>query len=189
MSTPYSRNRIDPFSLVPFDEGLLDAVVQAAASSPRRRSIVRFHEHDEHLQRMLNAIEPESYTRPHRHADPSKPEAFVALRGSVLVVRFSDDGAPLEGVVISSDGPVRGVEIPAGAWHSLVALRRGTVLFEVIQGPYDEATHKQFAPWAPPEEDREGGLAFIAQMRGHFEGDFPEIAALNRIEAEEDEIC
>src|SRR5215210_9463970 len=106
MSQPYT-GRPKPLALVPFTNGLLDEVSEAAKSSARKRSIVRFHEHDEYLQRMLNSVEPDSYTRPHRHLDPPKPEAFVALRGSVLVVRFTDQGQPLEGVVISAEGPVK----------------------------------------------------------------------------------
>src|SRR5207253_507957 len=101
-----------------------------------KRAMLRFHEFDESVQRMLNAVEPDSYVRPHRHVNPNKPEAFVALRGSVLVVRFSDDGAPTEGVVVSADGPVRGAEVPGGAWHCFLSLQPGTVLFEVTQGPY-----------------------------------------------------
>src|SRR5438128_465116 len=100
MSTPYERNQSDPLSLVAIDEDLLDSVVRLANRSPRKRAMLRFHEFDEHVQRMLNAVEPGSYVRPHRHVSSVKPEAFVVLRGSVLVVRFSDDGAPVEGIVV-----------------------------------------------------------------------------------------
>src|SRR4051812_14937504 len=103
MSQPYTRNPSEALSLVPFDDDLLDAVAEPARGSSRRRSIIRFHEHAELLQRMLNSIEPGSYTRPHRHLDPAKPEAFVALRGSVLVVRFDDTGNPIEGAMVSAD--------------------------------------------------------------------------------------
>lgn len=189
MSQPYVRNGADPLSLVPFDDDLLDSVTEAAQASARGRSIVRFHEHSEPLQRMLNSIEPGSYTRPHRHRDPAKPEAFVALRGSVLVVRFDDVGNPVEGVVAGEDGPALGVEVPAGAWHCLVSLSSGTVLFEVIQGPYDEATHKEFAPWAPPEGNTAAGAAYIASLRQHFESILPSVAARDQIDAEEYGIC
>ena|SRR5947209_6161085 len=189
MSQPYDKGRADPLSLVRFDDSLLDQVTHAARSGARKRSIVRFHEHDEYLQRMVNAIEPESYTRPHRHAAPPKPEVFLALRGSVLVVRFDDEGAPLEGVVASANGSVRGVEIPAGAWHCMVSLQRSTVLFEAIQGPYEAATHKEFAPWAPPEEDAEAGAAYIAQLRSHFEAVIPDVSAIDQIDEEEYDIC
>jgi cupin fold WbuC family metalloprotein len=138
---------------------------------------------------MLNAVEPESYVRPHRHVDPDKPEAFVALRGSALVVRFDDNGAPVEGILVDAEGPVRGAEVPPGAWHMFLALRSGTVLFEVTQGPYDAAAHKQFAPWAPEEADTRAAAAYVAELRGHFEALVPQIAALDQIAAEEDDIC
>ena len=189
MSQPYPRNPDEPLSLVLLDDELLDEVAAAAKHDPRRRSIVRFHEHEEPVQRMLNAMEPESYVRPHRHVALLRPEIFVALRGSVLAVRFADDGTPLEGVVVGADGPVRGVEVPPGAWHAFQALEPGSVIFEVSQGPYDPATAKDFAPWSPPEDDRDAGLAFIAAVRAHFEPLIPEVAARDRIEAEEDDIC
>jgi cupin fold WbuC family metalloprotein len=189
MSQPYPRNSDDPFALVPVDEALMDAAAEAARNAERRRAIIRFHEHEERVQRMLNAIEPDSYVRPHRHVEPGRPEVFVALRGSVLAVRFAEDGAPLEAVVAGAEGAVRGIEVPPGAWHAFISLEPGTVLFEVSQGPYDPTTAKHYAPWAPPEDDRDAGLAFIAAMRSHFEQIIPELAARNRIEAEEDEIC
>jgi cupin fold WbuC family metalloprotein len=188
MSTPFERNTHDPRSLVAFDDALLDATSAAARHSPRDRWITRFHELDEPFQRMLNAIEPQSYTRPHRHRAPPKSEVFVALRGSALIVRFADDGTPIEGVVISEGGPARGIEIPPGAWHCLVSLEEGTVLFEAKEGPYVQATDKDFASWAPPETDREAGLAFIASVRAHFATVLPTIAALDEIAAEEEEI-
>jgi cupin fold WbuC family metalloprotein len=188
MSTPYNRNPQDPQELIPFGEGLLDLAAEMGRGSPRRRHIIRFHELDEAFQRMLNAIEPESYTRPHRHLEPAKPEVFIALRGSALIVRFWDNGEVLEGVVIDAEGPVRGIEIPAGAWHCLVSLATGTVMFEAKEGPYVQANDKDFAAWAPPETDVEGGQAFVAGLRAHFSALVPGLAAREIIEAEEDEI-
>jgi cupin fold WbuC family metalloprotein len=189
MSKPFNRNEIDPLSLVPFSEALLDEVTAAARESQRRRSILRFHAHEERLQRMLNAVEPETYARPHRHVDPARPEVLVVLRGSVLAVRFDDAGTPLEGILASADGPVKGLEIPPGAWHTLLSLEPGTVLFEVTQGPYDSSAHKDFAPWAPPEEDRQAGLAFMGQIRSHFEPLIPGLATLYELQAEEEDLC
>lgn len=188
MSTPYSRDPQEPHRLIPFDESLLDLAAEMGRGSERRRHIIRFHELDEPVQRMLNAIEPESYTRPHRHLDPGKPEVFIALRGSALIVRFSETGKPVEGVVINAEGPARGIEIPIGAWHCLLSLESGTVLFEAKEGPYVQTTDKDFAPWAPPENDVEGGQAFMAGLRTYFSGLIPEIAAREIIEAEEDDV-
>ena len=175
--------------LVAFGEELLDEVTEGARESARKRSIVRFHEHGDVVQRMLNALEPETYVRPHRHQVTGKREAFVALRGALLVVRFEENGRPVEGVVVSAEGPVRGVEVPKGEWHSIISLESGTVMYEVMLGPYDTATHKEFAPWAPPEEDGEASAAYMQSLRAGFEVALPELEARDRIEAEEDEIC
>lgn len=188
MSTPYTRDPQEPHRLIPFSEELLDLAAGLGQDSARRRHILRFHEHDEPLQRMLNAIEPESYTRPHRHLDPGKPEIFIALRGKALVVRFDDTGRPVEGLLIGADGPARGTEIPKGAWHCVVSLQSGTVLFEVKEGPYGQGSDKDFAAWAPPESDKEGGQAFIAGLRAHFSSLIPELAAREQLLAEEDDI-
>ena len=168
MSTPDPRYHADKHALIPFDDGLLDAGAQAGRESTRKRHIVRFHELDELFQRMLNAVEPSSYVRPHRHLDPGKTEVFVALRGRALIVRFDGEGAPLEGVVISENGHVRGIEIPVGAWHAVMSLESGTVLYEAKEGPYVATTDKDFAEWAPPETDLEGGQAFMVKVRAHF---------------------
>ncbi len=48
----------------------------------------------------------------------------MALRGSLLVVRYGDGGEVLEGITVSAEGPVKGLEVPEGAWHSIVALER-----------------------------------------------------------------
>jgi cupin fold WbuC family metalloprotein len=137
---------------------------------------------------MFNAIRTDSYARPHRHSDPDKTEVFIVMRGVLLVVRFSDDGTPAEGVLIKEEGPVKGVEIPAGAWHTVVSLDDRSVAFEAMHGPYDPSSHKHFAPWAPPEGDRRAGLAFIAGLRAHFAATIPEVAALNLIAEEEKDV-
>ena len=170
MSTPYERDPQNPLGLIPFSKKLLDRATELGRDSERQRHIVRFHELDEPFQRMLIAVEPGTYTRPHRHLDPAKAEVFVVLRGSALVVRFDDVGEPLEGVVVAADGPVRGIEIPIGAWHCLLSLESGTVLFEAKEGPYSPANDKSFAEWAPPEADVEGGKAFVARLREYFAG-------------------
>ncbi len=145
---------------IDFDQGLrriseavLDEVSERASRSARRRAIARFHDHDEKLQRMLNALEPGTYVCPHRHAEPPKVEVFLALRGAAEVWTFSDHGEVLERVVIRPGG---GVEIPPGTWHTVVALEPGTVLYELIEGPYEATTHKEFAAWAPPEGSPDG---------------------------------
>jgi len=146
------------------DDALMDSVRDAARQSERRRAVHRFHELDESVQRMINAIEPESYVRPHKHQDPDKFEMFVALRGRAVVVVFEEDGTVRRSLLIAARGTTRGVEIPPRTYHMLIALESGTVLFEIGQGPYDPATHKRWAPWAPPEGAPEGST-YLADIK------------------------
>lgn len=135
----------------PIDQTVVADVQARAAHSERARALVRYHDHAEPLQRMLNAIEPASYVRPHRHADPAKLEIFLALTGSGMIVAFDDQGLVTTHTLIRAGGPCWGAEIPAGTWHCLVSLEPGSVFYELIEGPYHAVNHKDFAPWAPAE--------------------------------------
>lgn len=124
-----------------------------AASSPRLRSNFNLHpELSDPVQRFLNAIEPGSYVRPHRHVEPvPKWELFVVLSGAVALLIFDDAGRVTERVELDAQGENVAVEIAPGEWHSVVALKPGSVLLEFKQGPYAPASAKDFATWAPAE--------------------------------------
>ena len=70
-----------PKKPVQIHSDLLDQVVKEARASERRRMNFNFHQLADPANRMLNAIEPESYIRPHRHHEPPRDEAFFILRG------------------------------------------------------------------------------------------------------------
>lgn len=158
--------RIHPAAsaLRPLGSAEIDAAVEAAMASPRGRAILRYHAHDEGVQRMINALRPHSYVRPHRHRAPAKVETFLALRGAALVLRFDDAGRLVERLRVGAGEARVGVEIPPGLWHAVLALDDPAVLYEIIQGPFDPLTHKEFAPWAP-EEGSEGAPAWWAALR------------------------
>ena len=158
-----------PGALRPIDASQMDRAREAAGRSDRVRSILRFHDHDEAVQRMLNAVEPHSYVRPHRHEAPDKTEVFVVLAGRACLCRWDDAGQLVETLEISADGPQRGAEIPPRVWHSLVALEAGTVLYEVIEGPFSATSHKRYAEWAP-EEGSDKGRAFHEALRARIAG-------------------
>ncbi|MBO9541016.1 WbuC family cupin fold metalloprotein [bacterium] len=142
--------------LRPIDRTAASFAQARVEASPRHRAIARYHDHHEAVQRMLNAVEPASYVRPHRHADPAKVEVFVVLTGRAVVLTFDDEGTLQSTLEIAAGGPCWGVEIPPGTWHSLISLEAGTVLYEVIEGAYQPASHKDYAPWAPAEGTEEG---------------------------------
>ncbi len=72
-----------PKNPVQIHSDLLDQVVKDARASERRRMNFNFHQLEDPANRMLNAIEPESYIRPHRHLNlpVMKPSSFCEVRG------------------------------------------------------------------------------------------------------------
>lgn len=130
----------------------LNVLLAQAQESPRRRTIFRLHEHEEPVQRMVNAILPGSYVTPHKHENPDKVELFTALIGRVALVQFDNLGEVEEVQFLDANGPVRVVDIAPRIYHTLVALQPSALL-EIIQGPYEAATHKRFASWAPLEDN------------------------------------
>ncbi|MDF7824933.1 WbuC family cupin fold metalloprotein [Pontiellaceae bacterium B12227] len=142
-----------PGSLVTeLDEKLLSRAVAASRKSPRKRMILPLHKQaGALLQRMLNAIQPGSYIRPHRHGE-ERGESIIVLKGQLLYHEFHEGGALKKSYKLSAG---TGIDIDGGVWHSFQALEADTVLFEVKPGPYQAETDKEFAAWAPEEFSEE----------------------------------
>ena len=125
-----------------------------ARTSPRLRKNHNLHSSDEsRCHRLLNAIEPASYIRPHRHLDPEKDEAFILLSGRLGIVLFSDSGAVSEMVILSRENGTLAADVPQGVFHTAVSLESGTVFFEAKAGPYLPLAEAEIAAWAPHEGD------------------------------------
>lgn len=137
-------------------------LIEEAGQSERKRTILRLHEHEEPVQRMVNALVPGTYVTPHRHAAPPKVELIAILRGTVAVLKFAETGDVAEVYVLEENGETPVVEIAPGEIHNMVALTPSAVL-EIVQGPYDPATHKQFAAFAPVE-GRDGTGDYLASI-------------------------
>jgi cupin fold WbuC family metalloprotein len=136
------------------DHHLFDSLTSRARETRRGRTNENLHAGpDDPVQRFLNALEPGSYVCPHRHTAPPKWELFVALTGAAAVMLFDAQGRLIAREEVSTQGPLRGLEIPAGMWHTVAALTPGTVLLETKAGPYQPTVDKDFAPWAPREDD------------------------------------
>jgi len=158
------------------DRSLLDDLTAKADASPRKRAHHNLHPVlEDPVQRLCVAIEPGTYIRPHRHADPSTWEVFLMLRGSAVFLSFDDSGRVTERLVIAAGGPVHAIEIPAGTWHTIASLERGSLFFEVKQGPYKAPLAENAAAWAPAEGDA-GCARFEAWYHMAKIGDTPPTA-------------
>jgi cupin fold WbuC family metalloprotein len=114
---------------------LFDELSSQAADNERLR--VNFNLHtslDDHVQRLFNALEPGTVLPVHRHKNTA--ETYIVLRGRLEVLMYNENGNLTETVDIYPDKGNYGMHIEAGQWHTINVLEKGTIIFEVKQGPY-----------------------------------------------------
>jgi cupin fold WbuC family metalloprotein len=139
-----------------FSADYLNELTAEAQSSPRKRQHRNIHEdYKDPCQRLFNAIAPDSYIRPHKHATDPRDELLIAIRGSMALVTFDDSGNVMRVVRFNSgcnsEKLAVGIEVPANTWHTVIALEPGCILLEVKAGPFDPKQPKDLAPFAPAE--------------------------------------
>lgn len=143
---------------------MLDALIKDARAAPRRRKHLNLHHSpSEPCQRLLNAIEPESYIHPHRHPTYRTNECLIALRGELALLTFDDAGEVLASHRFGgARATLAVVELEPHSWHTVLALTSGAVLFETKSGPFDACAAKELAPWAPEEDSFKAARYFFA---------------------------
>ena len=122
------------------NQSLLNQLTEQAKASPRLRMNYDLrNSEDDGSQRMLNAIEPGSPERIHRHQHTS--ETVVCIRGRV-VEEFYDELERIctDSIVLTPNGPNVAINIPAGQWHSIHAVESGSVVLAVKDGKYEPLT-------------------------------------------------
>ena len=132
------------------NEQLLDETQAKALQSPRLRMNYNFHERlDDPINRLLNAMEPGTYLRPHRHLNPAK-------------------GNITEKTILNPKEGAYGAEIKAGTWHGLLVLESGSVIYEIKQGPFAPLAPENLAPWSPEAEDTKGVKKYLEWLESQI---------------------
>lgn len=138
--------------MIVVDAALLDQLTEKAKAAPRLRMNHNFHPSNEsQCHRLLNAIEPGSYIRPHCHLDSEKDETFVLLRGKLGVICFTQQGEVSASALLTAGTDQTVVTIPHGIFHTAVSLEQGTIFFEAKAGPYLPFSEAEKATWAPED--------------------------------------
>lgn len=147
---------------------LLGQITAEALQSPRLRKNHNMHPSDEsRCHRLLNAIEPASYLRPHRHLDPEKDEAFILMSGRLGIITFTDDGTVTETVLLSKENGNLAVDIPHGVYHTAISLETGTLFYEAKAGPYLPLAEDEKASWSPGD-NAPAAQKYLEQLRRLF---------------------
>ena len=135
-----------------FGSAELRELDQRAAASPRLRANLNLHSGDDALlHRFIICMRRGSYVRPHRHLAAHKLEMATVVAGEFEWLFFNEAGQVTQRIRVAATGPVFALEVPPGVWHGVLPLTESGSFLEVKQGPYDAASDKEFAPWAPAE--------------------------------------
>ncbi len=147
------------------DNELLDKVCLQAIESPRLRMNYNFHQNEsDPVNRLLNAMHPGTYFRPHRHLNPNKDESFLVLRGRLMAFLFDEEGNVTDKIEINPLRGVYGMEIPANIWHTFIVLEPNTVVYEVKEGPYAPLSPENIASWAPDNSNQKAISEFVNKL-------------------------
>lgn len=150
------------------DSNLLQDTIVRSEESPRLRVNHNFHTcFEDPIQRFLNVLQPDSYIQPHRHMITDAFETFLILKGKIGIVLFNDEGKITEAYKLSPKNGNYGIEIDGRVWHAIFALEEDSVCYELKRGPYDPENAKEFASWAPGEEE-DSCLCYFNQLKKHF---------------------
>lgn len=98
-----------------------------------------------------DAIGIDSCIRTHRHALHTKEESLILVRGLFSLVLFAEI-IEIQKIIrfgTEHSAEVVGMDVVSGIWHTIVALRPGSVLLELKAGPFNLNAAKEPAPWAP----------------------------------------
>lgn len=118
-------------------QAILDDLTAKAKVSERLRMNLDLRDSDtDGSQRMLNAIEPDSFLPIHIHQKTS--ETMICLRGKLRVEYYDElERTCTESFILEPNGMNVAVSIPIGIWHTVHALESGTCILEMKNGKYE----------------------------------------------------
>lgn len=131
------------FTIMVIDKDLLDKLSDQARNNERFRQLYDLRNSSEDSsQRILNALEPETQFKVHRH--PTTCTTIIVIRGAIKHNVYDDMGRVVESVVLKAGTDCSAYQLEKGRWHNIESLESGTVIFEGKDGKYDPLTDTEF---------------------------------------------
>ena len=144
---------------------IINNLSEKAKVSERKRINLNIHQQsNDPIQRFLNAMEPGTYIRPHKHDNPAKRELFAVVKGKFAIIEFDNLGNITDYAILSQNSDNYAVEIEPESYHTVIALEKSSIALEIKDGPYNPENDKNFASWAPPESDKNNATEFLNKI-------------------------
>ena len=126
------------------DTQLFDELTAQAKASPRLRySLDLRNSPEDNTQRILNALEPGTVLKIHRHSASST--TVIVLRGCIKQNIYDDAGILMQSEILRPTNKQLAIfEVPQNVWHNLECLESGTIIFEGKDGKYNPETDADF---------------------------------------------
>jgi len=153
--------------VTPLTLNMVGNLLSMSRENPRRRMLQKLHKsHGAGVHRMFNAMQPGTYVTPHRHLQPAKDETILVVAGSMLFIRFTDDGEIESQTLLQPGTENFGIDVAPHVYHTYIVLKPDTLIFEVKDGPYESDTDKDFPDWAPREGSEEADQYLLEMIKG-----------------------
>jgi cupin fold WbuC family metalloprotein len=137
-----------------------------ANRSVRERDPKILHEKGDYLNKVFNFVLADSYMQPHLHPGEEKIENMYLIEGSFALIIFDNNGRITETVVLEK-GEKEFIAVPAFTWHTYIMLTDEVIIYETMDGIYDQYTWKKLAKWAPEENSKES-LNYLKILKEHI---------------------
>ena len=136
-----------------------------AKKSPRRREAMILHKRGDEFNHVFNFMMFNSYMQPHLHPGNEKIEYIYLIHGIIKIIFFDDNGKITNTVLLEKEKEDF-VKVPAYTWHTYVIMTNQAITYETMNGIYDLKTWKNFAPWAPSEDNEEAAMYLDTLSKG-----------------------
>jgi len=151
------------------DNETLANLVQRSRSSERKRAAQALQPYDKDgIRVIVNCIQPGSYVQPHLHSSKynQESEIWVPIQGRIALVTFNSEGSTQEIHYLSKyPNDCSYLEITSDTFHTAISLEADSIMLEFSRGPYNPQTYKNFARWAPAEEEIELATQYLLNLK------------------------
>lgn len=104
----------------------------------------------EKLHSMVNLINNNQYSLPHKHLN--KEESYHIIEGRMAFIIFDEDGTATDKCILGPDGNFL-LRVGANIFHATIPLTETAIFHESRLGPFPKGGDSVYPAWAPNEDN------------------------------------